>query len=289
MPGAEVPSGVRPVTRSDLVRDLHALGVREGGVLMVHAAMSSLGWVVGGVDALVLALLDVVGPDGTLAAVVGWDEDTYAMASWPEEWQRAYREELPGFDPEVTEANHDMGRLAERIRTWPGAVRGPHPESSFAALGPRAAWVVAPHADDDAFGPGSPLARLVEADGQVLMLGAPLETVTLLHHAEALADVPGKRRVRYEMPVMVDGERVWRTLEDIDSSEGAFDYDRLGLGDVDPFEVIARDALAAGVGASRPVGMSTSHVFPAPDLVRFAVAWMEDRFSLGGSVPGTRR
>jgi aminoglycoside 3-N-acetyltransferase len=174
-----------------------------------------------------------------------------------------------------------MGRLAERIRTWPGAVRGPHPESGFVAIGPRAAWIVAPHDDDDAFGPGTPLARLVEADGQVLMLGAPLETVTLLHHAEAIADVPDKRRVRYEMPVMVDGVRVWRTYEDIDSSEGAFDYDRLGFGDVDAFEVIARDALAAGVGAGGPVGMSASHLFPAPALVRFAVRWMEERFSPG--------
>jgi aminoglycoside 3-N-acetyltransferase len=281
MPGTEVPSGVRPVTRSELVRDLGALGLRSDGVVMVHASMSSLGWVVGGVDTVVLALLDAVGPGGTLTAVAGWDEDTYAMASWPEDWQRAYRAELPGFDPMLTEANHDMGRVAERIRTWPGAVRGPHPESNLVALGARAGWIVAPHPDDDAFGPGTPLARLVEADGQVLMLGAPLETITLLHHAEAIAEVPDKRRVRYEMPVMVDGERVWRSFHDIDSSEGAVDYDRLGFGEVDAFEVIATDALAAGCGGRGPDGMSTSHLFDARALVRFAVGWLEERFSPG--------
>lgn len=282
MPGSIVPEGRRPVTRSELVRDLRALGVRSGGIVLVHTRMSALGWVVGGVDTVVFALRDTVGADGTICALAGWDEDTYAMGDWPEEWQRAYREELPAFDPALTEANHDMGRVNERIRTWPGAERGPHPETSFTAIGPRAGWVVAPHPDDDAFGQGTPLARLVGAGAQVLMLGAPLETLTLLHHAEAMADVRDKRRVTYEMPVLEDGERVWKRFHDIDSSDGAFPYDDLGLGEVDAFEVIGREALAAGVGVSAPVGMSTSNLFEAPELFRFAKAWMESRFGGGG-------
>jgi aminoglycoside 3-N-acetyltransferase len=279
MPGKQVPEGLRPVTRSELVRDLRALGVREGAVVMVHTAMSSLGWVVGGADAVVYALLDTVGPGGTLVASAGWHEDTYDLASWPPDWQRAYQEELPGFDPAVMEADHDNGRLPERIRTWPGARRSAHPESSVVAIGARTDWIVSPHPDDDAFGAGTPLARLVEADGQVLMLGAPLETITLLHHAEAIADVPDKRRVTYRMPVAEDGHAVWREYHDIDSSLGAFRYEDLeDLQGMDGFEAIGRAGLAAGVGRSSGVGMSTSHLFEAPELVRFAVAWMEERF-----------
>ena len=68
MPGKRVPTNVRPVTRSELVRDLRQLGVGRDGVLMVHTRMSELGWVVGGEDVVVLALLEAIGESGTLAA-----------------------------------------------------------------------------------------------------------------------------------------------------------------------------------------------------------------------------
>ena len=110
------------------------------------------------------------------------------------------------------------------------------------AVGPRAAWLTAEH--DDGYGAGSPFARLVEAGGKVLMLGAPLETVTLLHHAEAIAGAPSRRTITYEI-AMADGTT--RSFTDIDTSRGAYPYERLGL-ETDEFEAIARDALAAGIG-----------------------------------------
>lgn len=123
-------------------------------------------------------------------------------------------------------SDHENGRIPERIRTWPDAVRGEHPEANLVAIGPRAAWLVSPHPYDEAYGTGTPLERLVEADGQVLMLGAPLGTLTVLHHAEALADVPSKAGSR--MPLMQDGSRVWREFHDIDtSSYRAFAYERV--------------------------------------------------------------
>jgi aminoglycoside 3-N-acetyltransferase len=194
------------------------------------------------------------------------------------EWQRAYLDELPAFDPVLMSSNHGHGRIPERIRTWPGAVRGEHPEANVVAVGPRAAWLVSPHPYDDAFGAGTPLARLVEADGQVLMLGAPLETLTLFHPAEALADVPSKRRVSYRMPVAENGSRVWREFHDIDTSRGAFAYERVVPTGVDAFAVIATEALEVGCGRSGKIGMSTSHLFDARPLVEFAVRWLERHF-----------
>jgi aminoglycoside 3-N-acetyltransferase len=73
VPGDVLPEGVRPVTRSELVRDLRTLGVRPGSVLMVHTRMSAIGWVVGGADVVVMALLDVLGTEGTLMAYAGWN------------------------------------------------------------------------------------------------------------------------------------------------------------------------------------------------------------------------
>jgi aminoglycoside 3-N-acetyltransferase len=279
VPGDEVPKGVRPVTRSELVRDLRKLGVRPESVLMVHTRMSAIGWVVGGADVVVMALLDVLGTEGTLMAYAGWDENPWHLDSWPKEWQQAYLEELPPFDPMVMESDREVGRLPERIRTWPGARRSSHPEASMVAIGARAGWIVDPQPWDFPYGPGSPLARLAELGGQVLMLGAPLDTITLLHHAEHLAEGPRKRFVERQMPVMDDGRSMWRMYTDIDTSaRGAFPYEEVLDPGVDPFQVIGTEAVTARIGMSGRVGDAESNLFEAEPLVRFSVRWLEERF-----------
>lgn len=113
---------------------------------------------------------------------------------------------------------------------------------------------------DDAYGAGSPLAKLVETDGQVLMLGAPLSTLTLLHHAEGA------------FPYELVADEVAATP---------------GVGpDQDPFEAIARQALAAGIGTEGRVGAARSALFPARALHRFAETWLEARFGDGTTSGG---
>jgi aminoglycoside 3-N-acetyltransferase len=265
------------LTRSALAADLRALGVRPGSVTMVHTRMSALGWVVGAAETVVLGLLDVLGPEGTLMAYASWEEHVYQLGDWPQAHRDAYHAEPPVFDLRTSEAARDHGRIPERVRTWPGAERSAHPEASVVAVGARAQWLTAEHPDHAAYGPQSPFARLVEAGGDVLMLGAPLETVTLLHHAEAIARVEDKRRVTFRVLVAADGGAVEREYTDIETSEGAFDYGVLELG-ADSFEVIAREALAAGIGIRGRVGEGESHLFPARELTAFAAEWMEARF-----------
>jgi aminoglycoside N3'-acetyltransferase len=108
-----------PITRSQLAAQLRALGLRLGSVVEVHCSLSSLGFVVGGADAVVLALLEAVGRGGTLLVLTGWDHDPFDLERWPERVRRAYLEDPPIFDPHLSEAARDFGRLAERIRTWP--------------------------------------------------------------------------------------------------------------------------------------------------------------------------
>ena len=247
---------------------------------MVHTRMSALGWVIGGSETVVRSLLDALGPEGTLMAYASWADHVYALEDWPAEHRVAYAAEPPRWDPAVGEVDRDYGRIPERLRTWPGTLRSAHPEASVVAVGPRAEWLTAAH--EDGYGAGSPFARLVEADGQVLMLGAPLETITLLHHAEAIARAPGKRTVTYEI-ALADG-RV-RSYTDIETSHGAYPYESLGLDD-DEFAVIARDALAAGVGVRGTVGAAECHLFPAPELTAFAVAWIEARFGRTSTAAG---
>jgi aminoglycoside 3-N-acetyltransferase len=110
---------------------------------MVHTRMSAIGWVVGGAQTVVTALLDVLGPAGTLMVYLGWNDSTGGMATWPREWQEVYRAECPPFDAQFSETDRQMGRVPERIRTWPGArVSGSH-FRRMAAIGAAADWLTA--------------------------------------------------------------------------------------------------------------------------------------------------
>lgn len=248
---------------------------------MVHCRMSALGHVVGGAETIVSALLDALGPDGTLMAYTGWqDEPPEDLDALDGEARRIHLEEHPPYDPRVALSRRDHGRLPEALRTWPGACHSGHPEAGVTAIGPLAEALTGEHSYDDAYGAGTPYARLVELGGRVAVLGAPLDTVTLVHHAEAIAQVPGKRQVSYGMPVIEknSGERLWRTFSDIDTSEGALPYERV-LGAEDYVEHIARSALASGAGTSGAVGEATAYLFEARDLVEHAVGWIERNFS----------
>lgn len=267
-----------PVTRSRLIHDLTALGLTDGDLVMFHTRMSAIGYVAGGPLTVIGALRDVVGEQGTLMVSCGWnDAPPYDFTDWPQAWQDTLRAEHPAYDLELSEADHDNGRLPEALRRWPSAVRSRHPDASFAALGAVATTLMADHPWDDPHGPDSPLARLVAMGGRVLLLGAPLDTLTLLHHAESLAEAPGKRFVDYEQPILVDGERVWRRFHDIDSEGGAFDYSSAVPEGQDPFEAIAQDMLAAGIGSMGMIGGAASHLFEAADVVDFGIAWIEEK------------
>jgi aminoglycoside 3-N-acetyltransferase len=266
MPRPEHIATRTPVTRSQLIHDLRALGVRDG-VAMVHASLGSLGWVVGGSQTVVEALLHALGPAGTLCAQASWEDIPFGHAGWPRAWRDAYEAELPPFDPDLSAAAPYEGRLAERIRTWPGARRGGSPGTGLAAVGARAEELTEDHRLDDAFGAGTPYARLVEFDAQVVLLGAPLRTISLLHHAEAIARAP-KRTTTYRLPIAGRG---WVAIHEIDVWRGVYPDT--------PLDAIATAALDAGIGTRGRVGEAQAHLFGAAELTRFAVDWLERRFS----------
>ncbi|WP_405064654.1 aminoglycoside 3-N-acetyltransferase [Kribbella sp. NBC_01505] len=260
----------QPLTRSGIARGVRELGVRAGDVLMVHARLSALGWVVGGIDTVLLALRDALGPDGTLVAFCGWDDSPYHLKFWPEAWRRAY-DEMPAFDPAVSSARRDFGRFPERVRTWPGALRSSHPEVSFAALGPRAPELITDA--DDPWGPDGTLGRLLELDGRVLLLGAPLKTLTVCHHAEAIAEVEGKRYHEYRMPTLSG----WRDYRTIDTFYGSLPYGEHGI--THEVAVLADQAVRAGAGTQGSVGPAESWLFEARATVAAGVEWIERTFT----------
>ncbi|WP_332685307.1 aminoglycoside 3-N-acetyltransferase [Bosea sp. (in: a-proteobacteria)] len=261
------------LTRAALRRDLVALGLAAGDAVMVHAALSRIGRLLNGPDAPIGALRDVVGPEGTLLAYADWDarydELLDAGGRVPAEW----REHIPPFDPLASRAIRDNGALPEFLRTTPGALRSGNPGASVAAIGAKAGWFTGGHPLDYGYGEGSPLAKLVEAGGKVLMLGAPLDTMTLLHHAEHLARIPGKRLRRYEVPFATPAGIVWRMIEEFETGDPVVG----GLAE-DYFASIVGAFLATGQGREGKVGAARCVLVEAAAIVAFAVRWLEERF-----------
>lgn len=207
----EQPKPVAPMhTAAALAADLTRLGVRRGDVLMVHSALGSLGWVPGGAVALIDALTEAVGPEGTLVMPAHCGENS-EPANWiappvPSDWWPAIRENVPPYRPESTPTSR-IGTVPELFRTQPGVRRSAHPSCSFAARGPRAAEIVAEHRLEDALGSSSPGSRLVEMGARILQIGTDYDTCTLMHLGESQAAC--RMHIRQGAAMIVDGERRW--------------------------------------------------------------------------------
>jgi aminoglycoside 3-N-acetyltransferase len=261
------------LTRASLRDDFRRLGVLAGDTVMVHAAMSKVGRLLNGPDALIAAFLDTAGPQGTIIAYTDWDARYDELLDRHGRVPAGWREHIPPFDAAASRAIRDHGVLAEFLRTSPRARRSGNPGASVAAIGARAEWITAGHPLDYGYGEGSPLAKLVEANGKVAMIGAPLDTMTLLHHAEHLARIPDKRIHRYEVPFATAAGTEWRMVEEFETSLPVVP----GLKD-DYFGQIVEDFLATGAGVRGQVGNAPTILVDAAAITAFAVDWLERRF-----------
>lgn len=177
----------RELGRDEVAEQLRALGVREGGVLLVHTSFRAVRPVEGGPRGLIGALRDALGPEGTLV-----------FPSWTGD------DDTP-FDPARTPAAEDLGVVADTFWRMPGVARSSHP-FAFAAAGPRAEEITAGPLPLPPHIPESPVGRVHDLDGQVLLLGVNHDADTTLHLAELLAGVP--YRIPKHITVMQHGQPV---------------------------------------------------------------------------------
>lgn len=253
-----------PATRSSLVADLQALGVEPGMTLMVHASLSRLGYISGGPQAVVQALVDVLGEDGTLmmpthssawSDPANWQNPPVAESWWP-----ILREEMPAFDPQLT-PTWMMGAVVECFRTLPGVIRSGHPMVSAAARGPNAKTLIDDHPLDGGLGEGSPQARLYDLDGHILLLGIDHANNTSLHVCEYRADL-GLGWIDEASPITLNGKRVWQAHKQLDTRE-------------DDFAELGEAFAATGKQHQGTVGAGVGRLMRSRDLIDFGIPWME--------------
>lgn len=260
-----VQAAMRPATVASITTDLRALGVEPGALLLVHSSLSRLGYVAGGAQAVVEALLATVGAQGTLVMPT-FTGDLSDPSRWvappvPERWWPIIRTEMTAFDPAVTPCRH-MGAIAECFRHYPGVVRSSHPRDSFAACGPRAERIVADHPLPYALGEQSPLARIYALDGSVLLLGVDHGNNSSLHLAEYRADLPVTDWISEGSPALVDGVRTWVTYPD-------------RAGNSDDFAALGEAFAQTGRERRGPVGAGVGRLMRQREAVDFGAGWME--------------
>lgn len=252
-----------PVTKSSLINDFKKLNLR-GEIVIVHSTLSKLGWVCGGAVALIEALQEVITEEGTLimpAHSGDYSEPKYwENPAVPETWHQKIREEMPAYRPEVT-PTRGIGLTPEIFRKFPGVLRSNHPCLSFSAWGKEAESITANHTLDYALGDNSPLARIYDRDGKILLIGVGHDSNTSLHLAEYRADYDLKIKI-FGSSILHEGQKVWTQYQDIEFND-------------DLFPAIGKEYEAENDYSTTKVGMAEAKLFKQKEMVDFAVSWLE--------------
>jgi aminoglycoside 3-N-acetyltransferase len=255
-----------------LANDFRKLGIAAGDTVMLHASVRAVGEVAGGPDAIHLALKSALTPEGTLMMYASCPRfyDEVGRGNLTVEQERELREKLPAFDPLTARSDRDNGILVEFLRTFPGSHVNHH-VARFVCWGKQTEYLLASQPWNYAFGADSALERFLWLDGKIVLLGSDHDAVTFLHYVEHIVDIPGKRVARYQVPVMENGCRVWRAMEEFDTSgDGAHANwpDRF-------FAKIVDSLLVKTQNNGALVGNAMTHLLSARELLDFALPVME--------------
>lgn len=256
------------IIKEDVKTALQNAGLKEGQNIIVHCSLSSMGFVCGGAQIIIEALLESVGKEGTIIMPTqSWknlDPETNVHWEEPKEWWDTIRQNWPAYNKYITPTN-TMGAVAEMFRTWPGSIRSDHPARSLCANGKHAEFLTKDHNLSNIFGEGSPLSRLYDLDGYVLLIGVDYDKNTSLHLADVRAEYPGKHNFTEHSAIMENGKRVWKS------------YDTLYV-DGEDFIQIGQDFEKENNGENVKkvqLGNATLRFMKMRPLVDFAVKWIE--------------
>ena len=181
-------------SKQRILDDLRELRINPGDSVIVHASLRAVGKVDGGADAVIEALLETVGPEGTIVVpTFSHGRKTSENAS------------IPAADSVATDI---LGILPERLARHPYARRSSHRALSFTAVGKNAEFLTSNAPFHFPLGANSPLARLYQLNGGILLLGVGHEASSAIHLAEIWADVPYGRR----QAVVLNEKEEWQEM-----------------------------------------------------------------------------
>lgn len=259
-------------SKETLKVQLNALGIKQGDHIIVHSSLRAMGWIAGGAQAVVEALIETVTSSGTII-MPAQSGDNSEPAYWmlppvPQAWHEPIRQSIPAFDVHLTPLR-EMGKIADCFHRHPETIRSPHPAHSFIAWGKNAVDWMDEHPIGDSFGMSSPLGTMLGTDVKIVMIGVSYEACTALHLSEYLA--PGLTASPQGAAIIQNGERIWATFEmaDVDSEI----FPELGRA----FEDMNPDTVLNG-----NLGQAPCKIVLMKPLVEFGTEWVTDRRKSGG-------
>ncbi|MEE9377138.1 MAG: AAC(3) family N-acetyltransferase [Candidatus Lokiarchaeia archaeon] len=261
-----VKSTQYPNTITTLKHDFKTLGIKPGIVVIMHSSLSKIGWTVGGPVAVISALMHILTSEGTLIMPT-FSSDNSDPSQWenppvPENWWEIIRNEMPAYNPEIT-PTRGMGIIVETFRKWPNVVRSNHPVSSFAAWGKYAEIITKNHELLADLGEDSPLARIYELDGHILLLGVSHENNTSLHLAEYRSNYFKKRYKLNGSAILVNNKRQWTEWEELELN-------------MDDFEQLGKDYESKINYIPSKVGITDARLLSQREIVDFAIEWFKE-------------
>ena len=256
----------KPNTVRSIVDSLHKLGIMNGDILLVHSSLSSMGWVIGGDEAVVWALLQAVGETGTLVmpsyTMGNSDPTEYENPPIPVEYHKLLRREMLPYNPHTT-STCGMGVIAEKFRTFPNTLRSNHPQTSFCANGKYAHEITKEHIFTPQWGMNSPLGKLYGLKAKILLLGVGYNVCTCLHMSETLSGIVPSIEKNAAV-VINNGEREWICFNDIDWETD--DFIKIGKA----FEKNHTDNVKRG-----KIGNAKCKLFELTAMVNFGIEWIK--------------
>jgi aminoglycoside 3-N-acetyltransferase len=244
-----------------------------GDTLMLHASVRAVGEIAGGPDMIHLALKDVLTETGTLFMYAGCPQyvDEVGRGHLTADEEAEILEALPAFDAKTARSDRSNGALVEMLRTWPDSKVNDH-VTRFVAWGAAADYLLSATPWHYAYGAGSILERFVALNGKILLLGSDHDNVTFLHYAEHIVDIPGKIVARFKVPVIDNGARVWKDMEEFDTASSAHPSWSKHIF----AEIVDGFILSRGIEPAK-VGDAEAWLLDAQSLLDFALADMKRR------------
>jgi aminoglycoside 3-N-acetyltransferase len=228
--------------------------------------MSKIGWIIGEAITVIRALIEILTEEGTLVMPTMSSGNT-DPANWnypavPKDWHPIIRKEMPPFDP-VLSQTRGMGRIPEQFRIFPDVFRSNHPQASFSAWGKLAKEITKDHKVEETFSKGSPLEKVYQLNGKILLIGVHHSSNTSLHYAESISHLPNFPIEQQGAAMYDNGKRIWKSWKEIKYNSD--DFEEIGL------------AYEKSINyKTEHIGLAESRLISSKDIIDFAVRWLQE-------------